>query len=179
MGTSCTQLHMFFVANKSRESETSAYYNLYAFVCHFIFQSATNNTVSSNISIFSIGHIVLYCSSEYCNIAIFRYIVSPLLSSILSILYMYYCSALARRDSYIHLTDRHTNRQTDRQTDRHTHTHTQRREAYLRVGQSEVEIICCSFEFFYQCQLFSGYSVAMVTGLNRRCFLMKLRVVNV
>ena len=35
MGTSCTQLHMFYVANKSRESETSTYYNLYAFVCHF------------------------------------------------------------------------------------------------------------------------------------------------
>ena len=31
-----------------------------------------------NILIFSIGHIVLYCSSKYCNIAIFRYIVSPL-----------------------------------------------------------------------------------------------------
>ena len=87
MGTSCTQLHMFYVANKSRESETSTYYNLYAFVCHFIFQFATNNTISSNIlqyiaicniSIFSIGHIVLYCSSKYCNIAIFQYIVSPL-----------------------------------------------------------------------------------------------------
>ena len=87
MGTSCTQIHMFYVANKSRKSETSTYYNLYAFVCHFIFQSATNNTISSNIlqyiaicniSIFSIGHIVLYCSSKYCNIAIFRYIVSPL-----------------------------------------------------------------------------------------------------
>ena len=39
MGTSCTQLHMFYAANKSRESETSAYYNLYAIVCHFIFQS--------------------------------------------------------------------------------------------------------------------------------------------
>ena len=90
MGKSCTQLHMFYVANKSRESATSTYYNLYAFVCHFIFQSATNNTISSNIlqyiavcniSIFSIGHIVLYCSSEYCNIAIFQYIVSPLLRS--------------------------------------------------------------------------------------------------
>ena len=88
MGT-CTQLHMFYVANKSRESETSIFSNLYAFVCHFIFQSAENNTIFSNIlqyiaicniSIFSIGHIVLYCSSKYCNIAIFRYIVSPLLS---------------------------------------------------------------------------------------------------
>ena len=87
MGTSYTQLHMFYVANKSRESETGAYYSLYAFVCHFIFQSATNNTISSNIlqyiavcniSMFSIGHIVLYCSSENCNIAIFQYIVSPL-----------------------------------------------------------------------------------------------------
>ena len=47
MGTSCTQLHMFYVANKSRESQTSAYYNLYAFVCHFIFQSAKINTISS------------------------------------------------------------------------------------------------------------------------------------
>ena len=82
---------MFYVANKSRESETGAYYNLYAFVCHFIFQSATNNTISNNIlqyiavcniSIFSIGHIVLYCNSEYCNIAIFQYIVSPLASTL-------------------------------------------------------------------------------------------------
>ena len=40
MGMSCTQLHMFYVANKSRESETGAYYKLYAFVCHFTFQSA-------------------------------------------------------------------------------------------------------------------------------------------
>ena len=86
MGMSYTQLHMFYVVNKSRESETSTYYNLYAFVCHFIFQSAKNNTISSNIlqyiaicntSIFSIGHIVLYCSSKYCNISIYRYIVSP------------------------------------------------------------------------------------------------------
>ena len=41
MGTSCTQLHKFYVDNESRESETSTYYNLYAFFCHFIFQSAT------------------------------------------------------------------------------------------------------------------------------------------
>ena len=90
MGTSCTQLHMFYVANKSRESETGAYYSLYAFVCHYIFQSATNNTISSNIlqyiaicniSIFSLGHIVLYCSNEYCNIAIFQYIVSSLVAT--------------------------------------------------------------------------------------------------
>ena len=103
MGTSCTQLHMFYVANKSRESETSTYYNLHAFVCHFIFQSATNNTISSNIlqyiaicniSIFSIGHIVLYCSSKYCNIAIFRYIVSPLVHS-----YMHTCMHVY---TYIH-----------------------------------------------------------------------------
>ena len=69
----------------------STNYNLYAFVCDFIFQSAKNNTISGtissnrlqyiaicNISIFSIGHIVLYCSSKYCNISIYRYIVSPL-----------------------------------------------------------------------------------------------------
>ena len=99
MGTSCTQLHMFYVANKSRESETGAYYNLYAFVCHFIFQSATNNKISSNILqyiaicnilIFSIGNIVLYCSSEYCNIAIFRYIVSPLVCT--------FCVVLTQND---------------------------------------------------------------------------------
>ena len=100
MGTSCTQLHMFYVANKSRESETGAYHSLYAFVCHFIFQSATNNTISSNIlqyiaicniSIFPIGHIVLYCSSEYCNIAIFQYIVSPLVARyLLALLYYRY-----------------------------------------------------------------------------------------
>ena len=110
MGTSCTQLHMFYVADKSRESETGAYYSLYAFVCHFIFQSATNNTISSNIlqyiaicniSIFSIGHIVLYCSSEYCNIAIFQYIVSPLV-----------CTHIK------HNKHRHTC------TRAHTHTHT-------------------------------------------------------
>ena len=66
MGTSCTQLHMFYVANKSRESETSTYYNnLYAFVCHFIFQSATNNTISSNILQYAIYQYfllaILYC----------------------------------------------------------------------------------------------------------------------
>ena len=92
MGTSCAQLHMFCVANKSRESETSAYSNLYAFVCHFIFQSAKNDTITSNIlqyfvicniSIFSIDHIVLYCSSKYCNIIlIYRYIVSPLVYTV-------------------------------------------------------------------------------------------------
>ena len=88
---------MFYVANKSRESETGAYYSLYAFVCHFVFQSATNNTISSNIlqyiaicniSIFSIGHIVLYCSSEYCNIAIFQYIVSSLVCMYVCMLYV-------------------------------------------------------------------------------------------
>ena len=76
MGTSCTQLHMFYVANKSRESETGAYYNPYAFICHSIFQSATNNTISSNILqfiaicnilIFSIA--ILYCIAVV-NIAI-------------------------------------------------------------------------------------------------------------
>ena len=36
------------------------------------------------ISIFSIGHIVLYYSSKYCNIAIFRYIVSPLIATHMS-----------------------------------------------------------------------------------------------
>ena len=85
---------MFYVANESRESETSTYYNLYAFVCYFIFQSATNNTISSNILqyiaiynilIFSIGHIVLYCSNKYCNIAIFQYIVSPLVATHIAI----------------------------------------------------------------------------------------------
>ena len=68
MGTSCTQLHMFYVANKSRESETGDYYNPYAFIYHSIFQSATNNAISSNILqyiaicnilIFSIA--ILYC----------------------------------------------------------------------------------------------------------------------
>ena len=113
MGTSCTQLHMFYVADKSRESETGAYYSLYAFVCHFIFQSATNNTISSNIlqyiaicniSIFSIGHIVLYCSSEYCNIAIFQYIVSPLVSgSNLATYYQqHYKEHIVNEDTLLH-----------------------------------------------------------------------------
>ena len=40
MGTSCTQLHMFYVANmKSRESETSTYYNLHEFVCHYLLKT--------------------------------------------------------------------------------------------------------------------------------------------
>ena len=47
MGMSCTQLHMIYVATKSIESKTSAYSNLYAFICHFIFQSAKDNTTSS------------------------------------------------------------------------------------------------------------------------------------
>ena len=73
MGTLCTQLHMFYVANKSRESETGAYYNLYAFVCHFIFQSATNNKISSNILQYAIYRYsllaILYCTAVV-NIAI-------------------------------------------------------------------------------------------------------------
>ena len=74
MGTFCTQLHMFYVANKSRESEIGAHYNLYAFVCHFIFQSATNNTISSNI----LQYIAIYCN--ILQYAIYRY-------SLLAILY--------------------------------------------------------------------------------------------
>ena len=83
MGIPCTQLHMFYVANKSTESETSTYYNHYAFVCHFIFNllkttqwlycSSYSNIIFIaiyNISIFSIGHIVLYCSSKYYSILI-------------------------------------------------------------------------------------------------------------
>ena len=73
MGTSCTQLHMFYVADKNRESETGAYYSLYAFVCHFIFQSATNNTISSNILQYAIYRYsllaILYCIAVV-NIAI-------------------------------------------------------------------------------------------------------------
>ena len=73
MGTSGTQIHMFYVANKSRESETGAYYTLYAFVCHFIFQSATNNTISSNILQYAIYRYsllaILYCIAVV-NIAI-------------------------------------------------------------------------------------------------------------
>ena len=81
MGTSGTQLHMFYVANKSRESETGAYYSLYAFVCHFIFQSATNNTISSNILQYAIYQYsllaILYCIAvmniklQYSNILIY------------------------------------------------------------------------------------------------------------
>ena len=72
MGVSCTQLHMFnhfYVANKSRESGTSAYSNHYAFVCQYI--------AICNILIFSIG---LYCIAVV-NIAIYQYIVSPLLDT--------------------------------------------------------------------------------------------------
>ena len=73
MGTSCTQLHMFYVANKSRESETGTYYNLHAFVCHFIFRSATNNTISSNILQYAIYQYsllaILHCIAVV-NIAI-------------------------------------------------------------------------------------------------------------
>ena len=77
MGMSCTQLHMFYVTNKSRESETSAYYNLYAFVCHFIFQSAKNNIIYCNILQYAIYRYsllaILYCI-VVVNIAIYRYI---------------------------------------------------------------------------------------------------------
>ena len=62
MGTSCTQLHMFYVANKNGESETEFKYNHYAFVCHFIFNllkttqclAHTYNSIAicCNISIF-------------------------------------------------------------------------------------------------------------------------------
>ena len=78
MGTPCTQLRMFYVANKSRESETIAYYNLYAFVCHFIFQSAKNRTISStHLHELTLLYIMTSCSIViYCNIlqyAIYRY----------------------------------------------------------------------------------------------------------
>ena len=76
MGTSCTQLHMFCVDNKSRESETSAYSNLYAFVCHFIFQPAKSDTISSDILQCAIYRysllVILYCITVV-NIAIYRY----------------------------------------------------------------------------------------------------------
>ena len=58
MGTSCTQLHMFYVANKSRESETSAYYNLYTFVCYFIFQSAKTTQYPAH----TYNSIAIYCN---------------------------------------------------------------------------------------------------------------------
>ena len=85
MGTSCTQLHMFYVANKSRELETIAYSNLYAFVRHFIFQSAKNHTISStHLYELTLLYIMTSCSiAMYCNIlqyAIYRY-------SLLAILY--------------------------------------------------------------------------------------------
>ena len=79
-GNICTQLHIFYhfyVANQSRESETSAYSNLYAFVCHFVCQYIAIYCNMQYI-VFPIGHIVLYCSSKYCNISIYQYIVSPL-----------------------------------------------------------------------------------------------------
>ena len=83
MGMSCTQLHMFYVANKSRESGTITYSNLYAFVCHFIFQSAKNHTISStHLHELTLLYIMTSCSiAIYCNnYAIYRY-------SLLAILY--------------------------------------------------------------------------------------------
>ena len=73
MGTSCTQLHMFYVANKSRESETSTYYNLYAFVCHFILQTTQYLAIYCNILQYAIYRYsllaILYCIAVV-NIAI-------------------------------------------------------------------------------------------------------------
>ena len=75
MGTSCTQLHMFYVANKSRESEKSAYYNLYAFVCHFIFQSAKSNTISSTHLHEVICSIAIYCNMQYIDTLYWPYCI--------------------------------------------------------------------------------------------------------
>ena len=55
---SCTQLHMFYVANKTRESETSAYYNLYAFACHFLFFNLLKAT----------QYLAIYCNMQYIDI---------------------------------------------------------------------------------------------------------------
>ena len=78
METSCTQLTtLFYVANKSRESETSAYYNLCAFVCHFIFQSIDLlKTTQTNILQYAIYRYsllaILYCIAVV-NIATYQY----------------------------------------------------------------------------------------------------------
>ena len=73
MGISCTQLHVFYVANKSRESETSTYYNIYAFVCHFILQTTQYLAIYFNILQYAIYRYsllaMLYCIA-IVNIAI-------------------------------------------------------------------------------------------------------------
>ena len=110
MGTSCTQLCTYtcstYVANKSRESETSAYYNLHMHLFFIIFFDLhKKNTISSNIlqyiaicnmSIFSIGHIVLYCSSKYCNISIYCFTPSTTynMQYVPSELHVYFSSEL-------------------------------------------------------------------------------------
>ena len=71
---------MFYVANKSRQSETSAYSNLYVFVCHSIFHSAKSNTISStHLHEAHTSYIAVY-SSNVLQCAIYQY-------SLLAILY--------------------------------------------------------------------------------------------
>ena len=60
---------MFYVANKSRESETSAYYNLYAFVVILFFNLLKTTQYLAQ-------YLAIYCNMQY----VYRY-------SLLAILY--------------------------------------------------------------------------------------------
>ena len=85
MRTSCTQLHKFYVANESRESETSTNYNLYAFICHFIFQSATITQ-----------YLAIYCNMQYIDTLYWPYVTGPARINHVSANYteLYFCQYL-------------------------------------------------------------------------------------
>ena len=129
MGMSCTQLQMFYhfyVANKSRESETSAYSNLYAFVCYFIFQSAKNNTISStNLHKVTILYIMTSCylSLTYCSIAIYCNILQYAIYQY-SLLAMLYCIAVVNIAIRISIYRYIVSPLAHIHTHTHTHTHT-------------------------------------------------------
>ena len=70
--------YRFYVDNKSRQSATSAYSNLYAFVCHLIFHSAKSNTISSTHlhEAHTLQYIVIYCNVQYINILYWPYCIA-------------------------------------------------------------------------------------------------------
>ena len=71
MGTSCTRLHMFYVANKGRESETSAYYNLYAFVILFFNRLKTTRDHGISLDSDSGSDLVDNSRKRFCQYADF------------------------------------------------------------------------------------------------------------
>ena len=79
METSCTQLHMFYVSNKSRELETSAYYNF----MHLLV-----------ILFFNLLKIMQYLAQTYNSMTIYCNTLQCAIIIIIDILYWPYCIVL-------------------------------------------------------------------------------------